>query len=528
MLKKKIFSVLVAMLMVMAMLPSGVFAATNVSTQDELIDAVEKGGEVVLSNNITLYKSLKIDNNVTLDLNGYTLTYDAIKDTEDAGLIDIYGSADVTIKGNGTITYNSDENSGYMNSNYSLGYAIRVDGNSKVVLEDNVYHAGLTCVQAGSDSSVIINGGTFKADVMYSGTYWHLNLIDNSNASITVKGGTFENFDPSNSLTENPTKNFLAEDAISFKDGNTYNVYKLQHFPAKVANCTQDGNKEYWYIEALDKYFLDKNCTKETTKSDVTIPATGHNYIDGVCSICNEKIQIESPSIDTSKPSQNMQIGIDKNDTNIVLDTISDIVNKIENGDSDKITSIDKDTVKKLESAISDGADISVEVVVDDKINATAEEKELVESTLDEKDLIGQYFDLSIVIKADNEIIGKINNLNKSADFNIVIPQDLLKEGREFFIVRIHDGVAEKLDSVTKDDVITFSTSKFSTYALGYNDKSVSSNTGSVDDNLNETTNTTLNPQTSDNNQLFLWSAILCSASVCILGLLVYVKRKIK
>ena len=112
--KKKIFSVLVAMLMVMAMLPSSVFAATNVSTQDELIDAVEKGGEVVLSNNITLYKSLKIDNNVTLDLNGYTLTYDAIEDTEDAGLIDIYGSADVTIKGNGTKTYNSDENSGYM------------------------------------------------------------------------------------------------------------------------------------------------------------------------------------------------------------------------------------------------------------------------------------------------------------------------------------------------------------------------------------------------------------------------------
>ncbi|MGO5358591.1 sortase B protein-sorting domain-containing protein [Anaerofustis sp. LCP19S3_F7] len=84
------------------------------------------------------------------------------------------------------------------------------------------------------------------------------------------------------------------------------------------------------------------------------------------------------------------------------------------------------------------------------------------------------------------------------------------------------------MDSITKDDVITFSTSKFSTYALGYNDKNVSSNTGSVDDNFNETNDTTLNPQTSDNSQLFLWSAILCSASVCILGLLVYVKRKAK
>ena len=84
------------------------------------------------------------------------------------------------------------------------------------------------------------------------------------------------------------------------------------------------------------------------------------------------------------------------------------------------------------------------------------------------------------------------------------------------------------MDSITKDDVITFSTSKFSTYALGYNDKNVSSNTGSVDDNFNETNDTTLNPQTSDNSQLFLWSAILCSARVSILGVLVYVKRKAK
>ena len=211
MLKKKLFSIFTVILMVLSILPCNVFAATSVSTQDELIDAVKNGGEVVLSNDITLCKSLNIDNNVILDLNGYTLTYGAIKDTKDAGLIDISGNADVTIKGNGTITYNSDDNSGYMNSNYSWGYAIRIDGSSKVILEDNVYHAGLTCVQAGSDSYVIINGGTFKADVKYSGTYWHLNLIDNSNATIAVKGGTFENFDPSNSLTENPAKNFLAE-----------------------------------------------------------------------------------------------------------------------------------------------------------------------------------------------------------------------------------------------------------------------------------------------------------------------------
>ncbi|MGO5358592.1 hypothetical protein ACTQYZ_04775 [Anaerofustis sp. LCP19S3_F7] len=34
----------------------------------------------------------------------------------------------------------------------------------------------------------------------------------------------------------------------------------------------------------------------------------------------------------------------------------------------DKITSVDKDTIVKLENAIADGADISVDVVIDKKI----------------------------------------------------------------------------------------------------------------------------------------------------------------
>ena len=42
--------------------------------------------------------------------------------------------------------------------------------------------------------------------------YWVLNLKDGSNAAINVYGGTFVNFDPSNSMTENPVKNFVVAD----------------------------------------------------------------------------------------------------------------------------------------------------------------------------------------------------------------------------------------------------------------------------------------------------------------------------
>ena len=48
-----------------------------------------------------------------------------------------------------------------------------------------------------------------------------LNLKDKSNAVINVYGGTFINFDPSNSMTENPVKNFVAEGSTTVKVSTT-------------------------------------------------------------------------------------------------------------------------------------------------------------------------------------------------------------------------------------------------------------------------------------------------------------------
>ncbi|MCQ2550975.1 MAG: hypothetical protein MJ146_02120 [Clostridia bacterium] len=47
--------------------------------------------------------------------------------------------------------------------------------------------------------------------------------------------------------------------------------HTVKHVEAKAATTKATGNKEYYYCEDCDKYFLDANCTKETTLSDVTI-----------------------------------------------------------------------------------------------------------------------------------------------------------------------------------------------------------------------------------------------------------------
>ncbi len=119
-----------------------------------------------------------------------------------AGIIDLNDNAKLTINGEGTLNQNWES---------ELGLLIRANDDSRVVIESGTFVSGLTCVQAGDNAQVEIYGGYFEALVDWNNTYWLLNLIDNSNASITVYGGTFVNFDPSNSATENPKANFVAD-----------------------------------------------------------------------------------------------------------------------------------------------------------------------------------------------------------------------------------------------------------------------------------------------------------------------------
>lgn len=170
-----------------------------VTSFDELKSALEKGGDVVLANEITVTEgdtTLEVKSGDTLRIIG-------------AGIININGTAELTIVNNGSIIQTMQS---------EVGYLFRASGNSKLTLNgDGEYVAVLTVGQAGDNSVITVNGGSFNARVGWSAsedipeTYWIFNLIDDSNATISVTAGTFVNYDPSNSQTENPAANFVAE-----------------------------------------------------------------------------------------------------------------------------------------------------------------------------------------------------------------------------------------------------------------------------------------------------------------------------
>ena len=195
-------------------------------TLEDALNAAADGDTVMVLKDATIGKAVEIDaGTIEVNLNGKTVSYVPSKSNDDLAIIDINGSANVTVTGNGSFTFTNDYFTSKMDE---LGYIFRLSGDASLTIKNGNYHAVLTCVQAGENATATIQGGTFSTEIEWNGTRWHLNLIDNSNAKIIVTGGTFVDYDPSNSQTENPAANFVDPNCIVTREGNNYIVQKIE------------------------------------------------------------------------------------------------------------------------------------------------------------------------------------------------------------------------------------------------------------------------------------------------------------
>ncbi len=172
--------------------------------------ALSNGGTYKLDKDITIDESLYVGEgkDVVLDLNGKTLTY-----TKNDILFRTNNNSQLTIKGNGTIN--------------AAGYVASVNANGRVIVENGTFVTTDATIFQSNGGTVIINGGSYKAEP-YQGTYYTLNLVDGvANAAIEVSGGKFYMYDPANSSTEpNGPVSFLKDGYQSVADaaGEWYEV----------------------------------------------------------------------------------------------------------------------------------------------------------------------------------------------------------------------------------------------------------------------------------------------------------------
>lgn len=109
------------------------------------------------------------------------------------------------------------------------------------------------------------------------------------------------------------------------------------------------------------------------------------------------------------------------------------------------------------------------------KDTISTQDKDAIDKFVDHNMTVSQYFDV-VLVKASLNGTMTYSELNNPMTIVIDIPEVAKKEGRQFSVVRCHDAGLARTVEVLKDeddneDTITFSTDKFSSYAIVYTDK---------------------------------------------------------
>lgn len=192
-----------------------------------------------------------------------------------------------------------------------------------------------------------------------------------------------------------------------------------------------------------------------------------------------------APTLAPTEEAKPSMAPVSEEVTTSVSKEVESVVKEIVKGTD--TTVVDEDTASKIKEAAEQGKEINTEVVaetvekekvdlqevkaIEEKVKSLQSVVDNINNTIKKITSVAQFINVEILIKADGEKLGNLKELKEPIKLEIEIPDNLKKSSRKFFVVRLHDGIVEKLESIMNDDgTLTFITDKFSTYALAYED----------------------------------------------------------
>ena len=219
---KKIWAVsIIAVLLVSFMLLATACcgpSTTNVSTYSELVDALKGTSEVIkLEDNIVIDSTLVVEREVTLDMNGKTISNEVdVWNVEENNwsVISVRAGGNLIVEGNGKIQAKEND-----------AYGIDVMDGGNLVIESVEVVGNIHAVYV-YEGSAEIKGGNYSVQKKYSdpatANEYVLNLDDahrkEGTASIVVTGGTFVEFNPQNCKAEGDNTNFVKDGYVATLD----------------------------------------------------------------------------------------------------------------------------------------------------------------------------------------------------------------------------------------------------------------------------------------------------------------------
>lgn len=272
---KRIISLIMVLVLALSLVPTTVWA-TEVTPAADVASVTDGSGEtkkfaslqeafqyadnndvVTLLANVTTDAAktgeadrLTIKKDVTLELNGYTMTIPGELESSDNWAAFYINAGTLTVKDSsanktGAIVSPDKTKSGY---SYLGGtYLFHLAGGN-LIIENGTYYAGCTVANV-QEGTATVKGGSFSVypDNGTNDSRYLLNCIDASykdgTAKIVVTGGTFTDFNPQNNAAEGAGTSFVDADKYTVTEENGKFTVNEREYVAQV------GADKYYSLE---------------------------------------------------------------------------------------------------------------------------------------------------------------------------------------------------------------------------------------------------------------------------------------
>ncbi len=453
-----------------------------------------------MSSDVKLTEQVVVNKDMTFDLNGHTLTM-----TESANISVQKG--ELTVK-NGTVV--------------AEGYAFRVEaseGNAILNIESDVEAtAGACVVFIKKPGSVLNTEGDLKSTGKFATISGNGNL-ENGGVEVNITGGSVTHETQSAVYFPNTTElnisggTITGTTAVYHKSGKLnisggtlkatgakaeyiHNpsgcnatgdalVVEASNYPGGVPAVSITGgtfisknNKAIGYYQQTAEYKLanEKFIKGGFFTNDVTeYVAAGY--------VINPSFEYDFDTYEV-KPNRPYVTNdhVTEDDT-ITGETEIGVVSGLQ-GELETIFEKEIEKNETLKEALLAGKSVNIHVQMDKIEEKDINEEELKAMKEAAKDgKFVKFYDITLVMNADGTQIDTISEISNKLTFKVLIPEELVKEGRTFFMYRYHEGEnggkVEKLTGeLDEENYFTFQSDRFSTYALAYEDKVEEPTTG--------------------------------------------------
>lgn len=149
---------------------------------------------------------------------------------------------------------------------------------------------------------------------------------------------------------------------------------------------------------------------------------------------------------------------------------------KLTAGVADTVAVANAVLTKEQIQLVGSGDTIEIRVEVKDITQSVSgQDQEVIESAVtrlreeQEGMILGMYVDISMFVKVGEGEWNAVTRSDEPVEVVIGIPEELRSDGREYYIIRSHEGECDILtDMDDAPDTITISTDRFSSYAIAY------------------------------------------------------------